>query len=394
MRRLNLLIYEPYPFDQISGNLKVLSYILHYLNKQKFRPVLVAPFRTNFLAEWERRGIDCYTIAPSPRLTRYGGSCLSDSIFGKVKTTLDLCAYNFQLMTFIKKNNIDVIYSNCIRTLLTTAIAAQLSRTPIFWYIKGELQNSMFDTFGFIVAKRIAFQCESNRDDKYNLLTKLFKRKIDIVKSGVDLPEILSVEQSDHCLVRKKLQINTSNINIVVLGQISPGKGVDHLLRAFSIISKEFPNARLYVVGDYIINEFKLYAESLMMMVRILELDDKVRFTGWIDNGVEVLSVMDILVHPSLSEGMPGAVMEAMALGKPVIATRVGGCREIIKDGINGLLVEPGDSQQIISKLRMLMYDSQLREHIGRAARETMIKDYLIPDKVRQLEQIWTQMCL
>jgi glycosyltransferase involved in cell wall biosynthesis len=101
---------------------------------------------------------------------------------------------------------------------------------------------------------------------------------------------------------------------------------------------------------------------------------------------------MDIVIHPSLAEGFGRAVLESMALGKPVVASAVGGLREAIRDGQNGFLVIPGDVDAIARRWRELLVDPKLRQRLGQAARATVFADYLIDDKVARLADIWAEM--
>jgi glycosyltransferase involved in cell wall biosynthesis len=85
-------------------------------------------------------------------------------------------------------------------------------------------------------------------------------------------------------------------------------------------------------------------------------------------------------------------VLEAMALGKPVIVSRVGGLRECIKDGENGFSFEPGDAAQLAEKLALLLGNKSLQGRFSKAARETVFSEYLIQDKIAQLQDIWSEM--
>ena len=98
---------------------------------------------------------------------------------------------------------------------------------------------------------------------------------------------------------------------------------------------------------------------------------------------------MAVVVHPSLAEGFGRAVLESMALGRAVIASRVGGLRETIRDGENGFLVDPADEGAIEDRLRRLLSNGALRERLGARARETVLADHLVEDKIAQLNAEW-----
>ena len=101
---------------------------------------------------------------------------------------------------------------------------------------------------------------------------------------------------------------------------------------------------------------------------------------------------MDLLIHPSLAEGFGRAVLESMAVGKPIIASRLGGLREAIEDGVNGYLVTPGNVNEIEQRWRELLLDPGLRKRMGIAAKKTVFEKYLIDDKVDRLAGIWSEM--
>jgi glycosyltransferase involved in cell wall biosynthesis len=385
-------MFEPYPFGQVAGNLRTQGYIMKFVDPAKVQIVLLAPFETEFTKKTRDAGVETIVADAGRRVNRYGGTCLKDGTVRKFMTFLDILKYNQQLAALFKREKIDVIYCNCIRGVLTLGLAALFSRRPLLWYIKGELQNPLLDTLGFLLSKKILFFCATNRDDKYPLLIRLFRKKIGILKIGIDVQTISDVQQSDVSALKKELGIGEQSIHVVYIGQIYPPKGVHHLLEAVALLKEACPEIRLYLVGDPILKEYEHYLEELRRIIDRHGIAKNVIFTGWRTDALRIVSVMDILVHPSLSEGFGRAVLEGMALGKPVVASRVGGIREIIKDGINGLLVDPGQPQMIADKLRLLVRNSVLRESLGREARRTVFAEYLIQDKVAQLQMIWEDM--
>jgi glycosyltransferase involved in cell wall biosynthesis len=97
---------------------------------------------------------------------------------------------------------------------------------------------------------------------------------------------------------------------------------------------------------------------------------------GWQDDVVPYLNAMDVFALPSLFEALPFSVLEAMACGKPVVATDVGGVREIIQDGKSGFLIQRGDTEALVECIQKLADDRGLRERLGRDARELVVKEY------------------
>ena len=137
---------------------------------------------------------------------------------------------------------------------------------------------------------------------------------------------------------------------ICYVGRISPEKGLIHLLRAYKHVAIEYPQSRLWIAGNGP-DEEAMRAEAVR-----LSLGRNVRFLGWIPHGLlpDLLAAVDVVVIPSLSEGLPRVLIEALAMSKPVIASAVGGIKEVLFNGSNGFLVRPGsemDLQDALSRV-------------------------------------------
>jgi len=392
MTPLNILIFEPYPFNRIAGNLRTQSNIIKFVDKEKFHLIFLSPFETGFTKKLESEGVDTVILEAPARVNRYGGKNLNDGSFGRFKTVISLFRYNLRLRKVLRQKNIDIIYCNSIRGVLTICLSALLTRVPILWYIKGELQNTILDTIGFFLSRKILYFCESNKNDKYPLLTGIFRKKIGILKIGIDPDVVANIEQTDKSNLAKEFSIDGQTINLVYTGQLYRPKGIHYLLEAITLVKDEFPNIQLYTVGDHIIEEYKDYFNDLKNIIEQHGMSEHIIFTGWRPDALQIVALMDILVHPSLSEGFGRAVLEGMALGKPVIASKVGGLRELISDGENGFLVDAGNPSQIAEKLRLLLASKELREKLGKEARKTVYSEYLIQDKIGQMELIWSEM--
>jgi glycosyltransferase involved in cell wall biosynthesis len=391
MKPLNVLIVEPYPVGKVYGNLRTLNQIIRYL-KPRFNLHLAVPWESDYTRSVTAQGTKVTMVKPHQRLMQYGGKALRENLCGRLLTTAAMVRYNLQFLKLIRDKKIDVIYCNSIRSVLYVGLAAKISRTPLLWFVKGELQNRVLDTFGFIAADKIIFYCETNKQDTYPFLAKTFKNKLEIVMTGLDPEEILRVEQSDRSRLREELAIDRDKVNLACVGQLYPPKGVHFLLEALSLVVPDFPNLRLYIIGDHAIDEYRGYEAELQQIISKNRLGPYVTFTGWRDDALAVVSLMDVLVHPSLAEGFPFAVLEASALGKAVVASQVGGLREFIQDGENGFLVQPGDVQGLAVKISRLLRDKSLRQVFGRAARQKVFFEYLVTDKMAELGDIWQEM--
>lgn len=390
-RPIRVLFYEPYPMG-LGGNFFTQRLILERLDRAQFTPIIVAPVEGVALEEFQKMGVECVVISPPGELDRYGGSVLNASLLGRIKSAFDLFRYNLRLARFIRDRRINVVYANCVRAEMSIGFASRLAKVPSLLYVKGELNNPVIDRLSFMLARKILFFCEQNRDDKYPGLVRLYQNKIDILKIGLDSSTIKNVEHQEKTALRNELGIESAFVNIAVVAQLYRPKGQHLVLEALSKLISQFPKVRLYFLGDHVIDEYRPYKLELDKIIEKHGLGKHVRFTGWRRDNLEIVALMDIVIHPSLAEGFGRAVLEAMALGRPVIASKVGGLRDAIKDGKNGFLVDPGDVAGIERRWRELLIDSELRIRMGQAAKETVFNEYLIDDKVTRLSHIWTEM--
>lgn len=154
---------------------------------------------------------------------------------------------------------------------------------------------------------------------------------------------------------------------IVYVGRLIHAKGVQDLLTAFKQVKSRMPDASLVIIGD---GDYRSVLEKIA--------GQDVRFTGSLsqDSVAAELASADVFVHPSYSEGMPSAVAEASAVGLPVIASDVGGTRELVEDGITGYLVKHGNTQAIADRILELFSDSAKTDRMGQAGRDKMLREY------------------
>jgi len=165
-------------------------------------------------------------------------------------------------------------------------------------------------------------------------------------------------------------------------------KGFDSLLRAARIIHQQRSKARFVIAGDGPLKE------SLQALAHACGLENDVLFLGHRDDGPEVLELMDLFVLPSLHEGIPMVLLEALALERPVVATRVGGIPEVVEDGISGMLVQASNDQQLADTCITVMDDGHLARRLGVAGRNRIEERFsarVMAEKMAELYRALTK---
>lgn len=172
---------------------------------------------------------------------------------------------------------------------------------------------------------------------------------------------------------------------IVWVGRLVPEKGLVYLLRAMPEIVKERPDAQLVLIGDGILKD------ELVRLTERLGLEDHVSFLGTIDRGevAKVLSRANVFAFPSLQEGLPFSVLEAMACGVPVVGSDIPGVRSLIMHRVTGLLVPPKSVESLSSRILSLLADDKLRGRMGEAARRTIAHEYSWAKVIQKVDAIY-----
>ena len=175
-----------------------------------------------------------------------------------------------------------------------------------------------------------------------------------------------------------------SATEIVFLGRLGERKGTFDLVRAFAKVFQDFPHASLTCAGDGVIDE-------IVQLTRQLHVDDRVRCPGWLnaEQAHKLLSTAGIFVLPSYAEGLPMSLLEAMSWGLPVVSSPVGGIPQVVRHQENGLLVEPGDVDNLAASLASLLGDKDQRSRLGEAARETIENHFSLQAAIEKLSGIY-----
>jgi len=212
-------------------------------------------------------------------------------------------------------------------------------------------------------------------EDMRKKMTEMTSREIYVLPNGIKLEQFPDISLN----MRKKEGIK----NILFVGSLYPIKGVQYLIMAMKIVHNKMPETRLILVGD---GEDRERLEALSIQ---LDIKKNVQFVGKVPHE-KVQSYMhqaDVFVLPSLSEGLPNVILEAMACGLPVVATRVGGVPDIIQDRVHGYLVESENADDIARKLIMILNNNSIASEFSLYNRKT-VKKYEYENIIIQFENI------
>lgn len=228
--------------------------------------------------------------------------------------------------------------------------------------------------------------------------------KIAVIKNGIDLSRFASrnghgnENGNGNGHLRRELGLDSRAPLVVMLSRLHKLKGIEDFLQAAAIVAGRFREARFLIVGSSFISrdggivEDTAYRSELERRAAGLGLGRRVVFTGMRLDVPELLSESSVSVLPSLSEGLPNVLLESMAMGVPVIATRVGGNPEIIEDGRTGLLVPPRDPEALGRAICLLLENRQMAAAFGQAGSRRVTEEFSLNRMVSETERLYQRL--
>ena len=316
------------------------------------------------------------------------------SLVRRISPWNDLRAF-FSMLQLLRRSKPHIVHTHTSKAGILGRLAAWLVRVPIIIHTPhghvfyghfsrpvARLCLYMERMLGRITNHLIALTPQEGND--YVTLNVSKANNTSVIHSGVDLSPFRQASRG-RARKRKELGISPDALAIGFVGWLLPIKGVNFLVQAMAGVVRDHPKTLLVLVGKgEQENELKKQVENL-------GLTDKVLFLGWRSDVEEIMACFDLLVLPSLNEGMGRVLVEAMAVGLPIVASNVGGISDLVKDGKNGLLVPPADAQALERAISGLLKDKARRKQLGKAGKK-MCRAYSAEAMVEQINNLYARL--
>jgi len=210
--------------------------------------------------------------------------------------------------------------------------------------------------------------------------------KVVTMHNGIEISRFSQNSSDEACLNKSEFNIPEDSKIIITVAVLRQPKGIQFALEALPQIIREVPNAYYLIVGD------GDYRQTLEEQTQSHQIDERVRFTGYRKDIPEILSLADVFILPTLDDALPTVLMEAMAAGASLIASNVGGVPEILKNGINGILIQPADPHVISEACIRLLKNQALLDTYSVAGVEIAQNHFDINVQVEKLMQIYKEL--
>jgi len=253
----------------------------------------------------------------------------------------------------------------------------------VFWGYFGRLKTSFYiilEKFTAVITDKIIALTEQEKNDHLHFRIASGD-KFSVVHSGIKLDRFSNLS-ADPAVMRRKLGISEGDLVVGTTGRLTPVKGYRYLIEAAVNILDARPNTTFVFLGAGELSD------ELKKMASKLGMKEKVKFLGWRPDVAEVMSAFDLFVLPSLNEGMGRVLVEAMALGKPIVASDVGGIPALVLHGENGYLVFPGDAEHLSAAISDLLENPEKRKSMGENGKK-IAADYSADAMVQKIDQLY-----
>jgi len=294
----------------------------------------------------------------------------------RIKTIIDFC----------KENQIDLICSNNYRVSSYAVWPAKFLGIPSVTIVQDFVSRHKLWKFNTFVSDLLVTVSKAVAAP----LTSYFKKEVVIIYNGIDR-EALEASPPTQDILRAEFPLLKGKRVVGMVAQLVPLKRHKLFLEAMQEVSSCVKDVMFVVIGDSPDTQ-QLSLEDLKAYAQELKMEDKVIFTGSRPDVLSLLKSFDVLVHPADKEPFGRVIMEAMALGVPVVATASGGPSEIIENEQSGFLVNVGDKKIIVEKVVMLLKDSHLREGIGKKGKERISQLFNFKNTVCRFNDVFEKL--
>jgi len=298
----------------------------------------------------------------------------------------------WRLARLFRRESVDVVHSHNWATFLYTVLAARLARVPVIIHGEHGLEEQRTRPLRAALQRWLAgsvTQFTAVSTDLARALVrdwKLPQGRVTTIPNGVNLDDFGQRHDIDR--LREAASFPREARIILNIGGIRPIKDHATLIRAFARVSAALPVSRLLLVGSDYGNGMK---PALERLIDSLGLRGAVIFAGVRHDIPQLLALSHVYANTSLFEGMSNTILEAMAAGKPVVATAVGGNPELVQDGTTGFLVAPGDHEQLGERLTALLAEPALCARFGETGRRRAEQHHSLSSMVRRYADLYQE---
>jgi len=367
--------------SEFGGAQKYVYYLATRLPKDHYEVAVACGIGGLLIPKLREAGIK---VIPIPNLVR------------EINPVRDSLAF-LDLFRFIRRKRPHIVHTNSTKAGFLGRLAAKCAGVPVIVFTAhGFVLNEpmgILSQFLFTVIERIGGMLSDaiiavSEADRWTAIQHgvTSPDRIVTIHNGLDIESLGSPNSSAIAQKQMELGLPDSHRVIGAVANFYVTKGLPYFLQAAAHVREVFPEAKFALVGD---GERR---RELVALTNELNLDSSVLFLGQRNDVPELLPLFDVFVLSSVKEGLPFALLEAMAAARPIVATTVGGIPEVIINGETGLLVPPRDPEALAKAIITLLSDRDRAQRMGLAARERVLAHFTLERMMEETEQLYQQL--
>jgi glycosyltransferase involved in cell wall biosynthesis len=372
------------PRLEMGGTENHVRELVTRLDRKRFRPLVVATAEGGVLeTDFARMGVPVHILGYRG-FTRRPGRI--------VRTALRSAGAIRELSRLLRRENVSVLHAYLPAANVIGTLAGLMARTPrmvvskrgLCHYKKGRPILAFFEDFANLAADAVLVNSEAVAE-AVRASERFCGRKLRRIYNGIDADhgpfDATAASPAAPC---PDPPVPPDNATVLYVANLFPYKGHLDLVEAAAAVAPRFPEAQFLLAG-------REEGAGALVRSRIeaLGLGDHVRLLGPRDDVPALMSAADLVVHPSHEEGFSNTILEAMAAGKAVVATAVGGIPEAVEDGVTGLLVPPRSPDRLAEALLSLLENPARARAMGEAGRRRVRENFPVGKMVREIEDLY-----
>ncbi len=368
-----------------GGAEEALLDILRYMDRERIEPVLLHAERAEWLRDVEMAELRTRAVFPeSDPVFEHSREALS-SLGERLAGLWQSIGPVRKLRIALSAEDVDIVHTNSLKCHILGGLAARWLRKPLVWDVRDILEpgsaRSLLVEVAHVTHPHIVAMSSAVAES--------------LADAGCDTTVVLGARPMDKYVplapdekLREAIGLKPGDKVLSVIARLTPWKGHQTLLDAFRRVLDDEPEARLLVIGD---SGFWTddYRDELKQQAEDLGCAEAVHWLGFREDIPQLLALTDVMVLPSKDEPFGIVLVEAMAAGKPVVATRTGGPLDIVEERVTGLLVEAGNDKQLADAILQLLGDPERAAAMGKAGRKRAEEHFDISRGLRQLYEVY-----
>jgi glycosyltransferase involved in cell wall biosynthesis len=337
-----------------------------------------------------RRGHEVFAAAP-------GGSPLvqelkrvpAENVFElPLRNALDVQSA-IELARRVREREIEIIHAHVARDYLLAALASRRSDAPLI--LTRHLERPLKSLHKWTLSGVARVIAVSEAVERALLAQKIFPtEKVRRIPNGIDVERFERRARSFDTQRFRRLSGIQGRLVVGMAGELREHKGQEDFIRAAQRVARDVADVDFLIAGEDH-SPRKEYRAHLERLVRELELQNRLHFTGWVEDVTAFLPALDLFVSPSRVEPFGLVMVEAMAAGLPVVATATGGALEIVKDGATGTLVPIGDWQALSAAVSSLLANEEERRRMGESGHRRALEYFSLERMVAETEALYRE---